>query len=158
MYIHVVVANGNVFLLPHVANEDFHDVYREVVCLTADYYKFGIGLGLPPEELNKIQTTFPRHVDHAFIEVLLVWLKQCYKVEKHGHPTWRRLVEAVDSPAGGNNHALAGEIARRHPIAGKIHSMHGISVVEMHNIPYFLECTWAFISFRTLAVDLEADF
>ena len=47
--------------------------------------------------------------------MLLVWLKHSYNVDKHGPPTWRRLVEAVDKEAGGNNHALAEKIASNHP-------------------------------------------
>ena len=34
---------------------------------------------------------------------------------ERGKPTWRRLVEAVEDPVGGNNHALAQTIARQHP-------------------------------------------
>ena len=34
----------------------------------------------------------------------------------HGPPTWRRLVEAVDNPAGGSNHSLAERIAIDKPI------------------------------------------
>ena len=97
------------------AEDDFHDIYREVVRLAAHYYKFGIGLGLPLQELDKIRKGFPQDVDQAFIEMLLVWLRKSYNVEKHGPPTWRRLVEAVDSPAGGNDHALAEIIATHHP-------------------------------------------
>ena len=37
------------------------------------------------------------------------------QVEKFGKPTWRRLVEAVKDPVGGNNCALAQKIATDHP-------------------------------------------
>ena len=37
------------------------------------------------------------------------------QVERFGKPTWRRLVEAVQDPAGGNNLALAQKIAQDHP-------------------------------------------
>ena len=37
------------------------------------------------------------------------------KVKNSGKPTWRRLVEAVEDPAGGNNRALAQKITRDHP-------------------------------------------
>ena len=98
------------------ADEDnFRDVFREVVNLQANYYQFGIELGLPPRELEAIRTAFYQNISQAFTEVLLVWLKHRYNVEKHGPPTWQRLVEAVDSPAGGNNHAVAKTIASRHP-------------------------------------------
>ena len=32
-----------------------------------------------------------------------------------GKPTWRRLVEVVEDPVGGNDPALAQKIARDHP-------------------------------------------
>ena len=42
-----------------------------------------------------------------------VWLKQNYDTEKHGPPTWRKLVEAVDKLG---DHALAKTIAAEHRI------------------------------------------
>ena len=39
------------------------------------------------------------------------------QVGKFGKPTWRRLVEAVEDKVGGNNPALAENIAREHPAA-----------------------------------------
>jgi len=46
------------------------------------------------------------------------WLKRNYDVRKFGEPTWRWLVEAVSSPAGGANMALAKDMARRHKAGG----------------------------------------
>ena len=37
------------------------------------------------------------------------------QVKRFGKPTWRRLVEAVEDPVGGNNYALALKIAADHP-------------------------------------------
>ena len=37
------------------------------------------------------------------------------QVEQFGEPTWRRLVKAVENRVGGNNHALARNIAAEHP-------------------------------------------
>ena len=74
-------------------------------------------LGLPPGELQAIQQTHSQNVAQALTQVLLTWLRQLYNIEKYGPPTWQRLVEAVGSPAGGNNHALAQHITERHLIA-----------------------------------------
>ena len=98
-----------------IAEDDFRDVNREVISLKAHYYNFGVELGLPAQELDAIRTAFNQNIDQAFTEVLLVWLRHRYKVERYGPPTWRRLVEAVDSPAGGNKHALAKAIALKYP-------------------------------------------
>ena len=99
----------------YIGEEDFHDVYGEIFTLTESYFKLGIVLGLPLQELGKIKKGFPSDLDQAFSEMLSVWLRHSYNIDKHRPPTWRRLVEAVDSDAGGNNHALAKKIASKHP-------------------------------------------
>ena len=94
---------------------DFHHLYSELITLKANYYQLGIGLGLPPGELLALRKG-AQDIEQAFSEVLLAWLKN---VGNFGPPTWRRLVKAVDSPAGGNNPALAMAIAEKHCIASK---------------------------------------
>ena len=47
-------------------------------------------------------------------EVISTWLRQSYDVERHGLPSWRRVVDAVGSGAGGANHVLANEIASKY--------------------------------------------
>ena len=79
----------------------------------ANYNQFGIELGLPLSEMEAVRK---HEIPQAFMEVLTLWLKQVYDVEKYGCPTWRKLVEAVDHPAGGNNHSLAKTIAECHPV------------------------------------------
>ena len=66
--------------------------------------------------MDAVQKAFRQDIPQAFTEVLKVFLNHRYNVEKYGPPTWRKLVEAVDSPAGGNNHALAKKIAKDHPV------------------------------------------
>ena len=100
------------------------------------YCQFGIYLGLPQREYNAIQTAFRDDVNRAFSEVLLAWLKHRYNIEKYGPPTWRRLVEAVDSPAGGNNHALAKKIAGHHPSENLAsESDHALATTDAKHIP-----------------------
>ena len=96
--------------------DDLREVRREVVSIQSNYYQFGIELGLPPREMDAVQKAFRQDIPQAFTEVLKIFLKHRYNVEKYGPPTWRKLVEAVDSPAGGNNHALAKKIAKDHPV------------------------------------------
>ena len=87
--------------------------------ITAEYYKLGIGLRLKLGELQAICKSRGQDVDQAFTDVLLAWLRQRYNVAKYGPPTWRMLVKAIDSPAGGNNHALAVTISCNHAVSGK---------------------------------------
>ena len=82
--------------------------------IKANYYQLGIGLGLPPGELQAIRKG-AQDIEQAFVEVLLAWLRCCQNIDSFGPPTWRGLVEAANSPAGGNNPALAMDIAARHP-------------------------------------------
>ena len=91
-------------------------MYREAIDIRADYKQFGIELGLPLREMDAVRKQHQHDIPQAFTEVLVTWLKQSYNVEKYGPPTWRKLVEAVDHPAGGNNHSLAKTIAERHPV------------------------------------------
>ena len=89
--------------------DDFREVFRCTVGLKACYYELGIELGLPPQAVQD------KTVGNPLAGVLLAWLNQRYDTERYGIPTWRRLVEAVDNPAGGNNHELAKTIASKHP-------------------------------------------
>ena len=89
--------------------------------IKARYYQLGIALGLPPGELEAIQQTHSHNVAQALTQVLLTWLRQRYNVEKFGRPTWQRLREAVDSPAGGENHALAEKITEKHLASSMSH-------------------------------------
>ena len=101
-----------------VGEDDFRDVYRELITVKAKYYELGIMLGLRPGDLVAIRKG--NDIDQAFTEIILKWLQQNYDVRKHGPPTWRNLVEAVDDPAGGNNHALAMRVADKHSNTGKV--------------------------------------
>ena len=99
----------------YVGEDDFHDVYQEVFTLAPNYYKLGVGLGLPVTELNKVKKGYSQDLDQAFSEILLIWLRHSYDTHRHGAPTWQRLVEAIDNPAACNSHALAIKIASNHP-------------------------------------------
>ena len=103
------------------AEGDLSDVSQEVVGIKSTYYQFGIALGLPSGELDSVRTAYGHLIDQAFHQVLLLWLRQRYGVVRHGPPIWRRLVEAMDSRSGGNNTALAKDIANRHPVSGMIY-------------------------------------
>ena len=78
-------------------------------------------------DLRKIRGEHSSESD-ALEDVLLLWLNQEYDVKKHGAPTWRMLVEAVDKKSGGDNHELAKQIASNHP-AGR-----GIILDSYYNI------------------------
>ena len=84
--------------------------------LKSQYYELGVALKVHRQELDSIHSSLGENPQKALSSVLLAWLQQKYNVQRFGQPTWRMLVEAVDSPAGGNNHALAQKIASNHPV------------------------------------------
>ena len=96
------------------AEDDFYDVYCELENSKARYYQLGRVLRLPLGKLEAIRKTHSQYVEQALTQVLLLWLRQQYNVEKFGRPTWQKLREAVDSPSGGENHALAERIAKKY--------------------------------------------
>ena len=101
--------------------EDASNVKEETAKLAAKFLPVGAVLGLPPSELDKISRNCPRDCDEALFQVIVTWLRQSYDVNKHGHPSWKTLVEAVASEAGGQNPALARKIAAAH--RGKVKSI-----------------------------------
>ena len=101
-----------------LAEGDLSDVCQEVVGIKSRYYQFGIALGLLSGQLDTIRTAYHQLNDQAFYQVLLLWLRQSYDYQRHGRPTWRKLVEVVDSPNGGSDPTLAMAIANRHPVSG----------------------------------------
>ena len=92
------------------AEDDFHEVYHELENIKARYYHLGIALGLPPGELEAIRKAHSQDMEVALTQVLLLWLRQQYNIEKFGCPTWQKLRKAVD----GENHTLAEKIAEKY--------------------------------------------
>ena len=82
--------------------------------IKARFYDLGRELGIGADELESIQQCYPQNFGQALNDTLLHWLRRNYECKRFGLPTWRRLVEAVDSCAGGSNSALAETIANKH--------------------------------------------
>ena len=72
-------------------------------------------LGLPAGGLDAIKTQNSYNLDQAFTDMILMWLRQLYDVDRHGRPTRKRLLAAVSSPSGGKNPALARRAAAKIP-------------------------------------------
>jgi len=71
-------------------------------------------LGLRPAVADTISATHCGNPKQCLREVIIKWLRKTYDVDRHGPPTWRTLVKAVSDRAGGDNPALAEEIAKGH--------------------------------------------
>ena len=92
---------------------------EEVLDSKSVCFALGQSLRLRHDNIEAIRKKYPNksESDHerALTDVLLLWLKREYNVERFGPPTWRMLVEAVNRRSGGNNQELAKHIALNHP-------------------------------------------
>lgn len=70
---------------------------------------------LRQEKLEQIDIACSENPEECLLEVLKEWLRRNYDVARFGEPSWRKVVEALASPAAGNNKALALSIASEHP-------------------------------------------
>ena len=88
----------------------------EVIDLAGRWTSMCTALRLKASAEDTIASQYFHNHGDCLKAVLRKWLRKEYDTEKHGLPTWRKLVEAVAKPAGGNNPDLAKEIAEKHPI------------------------------------------
>ena len=96
------------------AEGDIHDVFDEVEGLAGRWQNMCIHLGLRPSDRDIIGGKFQLDPTYCLMEVLVKWLRKSYDTERYGPPTWRSLVAAVANPTGGDNPALAKQIAENH--------------------------------------------
>ena len=94
--------------------DDICDVEDLLQDELARCYNIGSRLRLRPSTIATIKKE-ASDLSDAMTMILTNWLQHNYNVERFGPPTWKALVEAVKAPNGGNNTALAEEIARKHP-------------------------------------------
>jgi len=104
--------------LPSDLNDDVFDVKMELIPVAARWRDVGIALRVTSDKLDNIETMWSNNLSRCLELMVTEWLKRNYNVGKFGEPTWQKLVEAVNSPAGGANTALARDIAGRHKAAG----------------------------------------
>lgn len=104
----------NAHLIPTPTDEkyDYEEVRTEVSQLTENWKGFAMVLGLTQQTICTINT---QKLDPAgcLDLVLKKWLIQDYDLNKYPLPSWRQLVRAVDHNTGGQNPALAKNIASK---------------------------------------------
>ena len=97
----------------YIDEGDHSTVFISVTSLHSKWYDLCLALGLPPSLLSRIKRE--QHDTEACLrEGLVAWLRRSYIIEKHGLPTGRKLVEAIDHPEGGSDHTLALKITEEH--------------------------------------------
>ena len=92
---------------------DLFDVKRELLPVAATWKDIGLALRLGSSQLDEIETD-NKCASDCLTKVLTLWLKKAYNTERFGEPSWELLARAVTDPAGGNNPALAEEIAKKY--------------------------------------------
>ena len=90
----------------------------ELSQIATNWKSIGAALQLKLDVLQNIDTKCSGNPRACLSGMVQEWLKRNYKVEKHGEPTWQRLVEVVLHAPGGANLGLARDIARRHKAGG----------------------------------------
>ena len=108
------VVGKNVIQLLTVGIDDLAAARRELKDVEVYWKGIGLELGIRVLRLDAIETEATDCMERL-TKMLTMWLKLDYSFEKHQRPSWRRLVEAVAQPTGGENCGLAMEIAKRHP-------------------------------------------
>jgi len=88
-----------------------YDVMKVLHPLAAKWQAVGIALGGNSDQLRTIESSRLGKPVDCLNEMLTNWLKGNYNSEER---TWQKLVEVVAEPAGGNDKALAKEIARKY--------------------------------------------
>ena len=90
-------------------------MFSAVYNCRAKWHNLCLILGVSNDDLSAIKNDQSDSSDDCLREGLDRWLRGGdYDTKKHGRPTWRSLVEAVANPAGGDDHALAMDIAEKH--------------------------------------------
>ena len=75
----------------------------------------GLLLRLHPNELGVIEAdNVQKGVTSCLRVVVEKWLNRSYDTATYGLPSWELLVAAIAHPVGGNNPALAEQIATKH--------------------------------------------
>ena len=96
------------------AGDDFMEVRDAVTDVLHKWQGVAHALGLRPAQVQTIRAKH-RDLDDCMDEAISVWLRRDYMEAKFGPPTWTSLVKAIAAKAGGQNPALADEIAEAHP-------------------------------------------
>lgn len=93
--------------------DDLHCILEHLKTVKSQCYNIGTQFHLEQDELKSIMRDTADRTE-AMTAIVNCWLKLNYDYKRYGKPTWKHVVEAVASPNGGNNNALAMKIAKSH--------------------------------------------
>ena len=91
------------------------EVKEAVMDLLHRWQFVALALGLRPPQTQTIKATHRGDAEASMDDAILIWLRRAHNEDKHGPPTWRKLVQVISAKTGGNNVALARTVAKAHP-------------------------------------------
>jgi hypothetical protein len=93
------------------------DILLDIHHVAPKWKDVGLLLRLHPNELGVIEADHVKEgVESCLCVVVEKWLNRSYDTATHGLPSWELLVAAIAHPVGGNNPALAEQIATKHNV------------------------------------------
>ena len=91
------------------------DILLDIHHVAPKWKDVGLLLRLHPHDLGLIEAdNVQKGVTSCLRVVVEKWLNQSYDTATYGLPSWKMLVDAIAHPVGGNNPALAEQIATKH--------------------------------------------
>ena len=90
---------------------------KSITDVATNWKPIGCLLGIDDDTLTAISNNNSASADKCLIDMVTCWLQHNYDTSHHGLPTWEKLVQVIDSPAGGNNTTLALTIAQQHNVS-----------------------------------------
>ena len=96
---------------PCTGPRDLPNVLRALTNIQYKWEFLAIQLGLPQKIIETAKFKYPQDPNGCLMYVLKQWLQGNYDTEQFGYPSWRRVCEVTAETAGGDNRALAHEIA-----------------------------------------------
>ena len=114
--------------------DDLFIVSSELLPVAHRWKSIGLALKLDPNLLERIKAKRNINVDENLSDTLTEWLQKAYNTTRFGDPSWKLLVKAVAHPAGGNNPALAQQIALKYN--GRYHTL--LYLVSLTNTAFLV--------------------
>ena len=112
-FVHIHLKNNAVLFSLDI--KDLYDVLKEIISVAAKWDNIWLALGLPGEERHTTARDWNYDCSKCLEATIERWLKQNYDIDEiHEKPSWKMLVQAIKDPCGGNNNALAKEIAQKY--------------------------------------------
>ena len=91
--------------------EHHFEVKSAIQDVAIRWKSLGGALGLHPPVLDRVEKERHDDMRSCLSQIVTEWLNESYNTERFGLSSWKMLVEAVAHRSGGNNHALARQLA-----------------------------------------------